>query len=287
MDFIRRLRDCILGALLPPPKAAARDDDFLSLLPDCILGTIVSLLPPKAGARTAVLSRRWRYIWQSVPLDLNIGCSNSDLRSSVTARQILLLLSSRRGPIRSVRAVISGGHAKTLATVSIRPCVPLDELSFNYAPELESIVLCYMDLWHIRAVTQPAAAPSKLRECLNFSSKDDDEEEDEFNCWQQQPDEGETITCLDRILEKVQMDGYSGTKGEVEFARFLMAKAKLLVTMKMFHPVNWSKQDIDSQKNRICISGKASPAAQIYFTKSNNGVLKREIGDYMENVSLI
>lgn len=278
MDLMRGLRrDCRRGTA-PAAAAAAAEPlppDLISLLPDCILGTIVSLLPHKAGARTAVLSRRWRHIWQSVPLDLSLDCDDSDLYA-VTGRTISLLLSSRRGPIRSVRAMILGGpwaredhdawvqalaradvhdaltvlfptdrvfltvpffqlakhylrclelhgcrldvaaapgHAhglprlhslnltnvdvseaslhrildgctalrdltlfrihglrrlvlrsRTLSTLSIGPHIPMDELSFADALNLESIVFLHLDLWHIRDITQPPAAPPKLRE---------------------------------------------------------------------------------------------------------------------------
>ncbi|XXG89078.1 hypothetical protein AAC387_Pa12g1169 [Persea americana] len=43
------------------------NDDRISLLPDPILTMILSLIPVIDAARTSVLSKRWRYLWTSIP----------------------------------------------------------------------------------------------------------------------------------------------------------------------------------------------------------------------------
>uniref|UniRef100_A0A0E0EA86 Uncharacterized protein n=1 Tax=Oryza meridionalis TaxID=40149 RepID=A0A0E0EA86_9ORYZ len=88
----------------PLPYAAAatgEDPDQIGRLPDCLLTTILSLLPLDAAARTTALSRRWRSLWTSAPLRLH----DSDLpsRSQYHSAAISGILASHRGDAVSFR----------------------------------------------------------------------------------------------------------------------------------------------------------------------------------------
>ena len=70
--------------------------DLMSSLPDDMLTVIISLLPIKYGARTTVLSRRWRPLWNSSPVELCHG-----YRKSLDA--FSKILDSHLSPTRGLR----------------------------------------------------------------------------------------------------------------------------------------------------------------------------------------
>jgi hypothetical protein len=87
--------------LRPAKQPSLEELDLISLLPDEILGTIISLLHIEEGARTAILSRRWRHLWRSSPLNLDDG---SHLWLLPNARQVASkILSEHQGDGRRLK----------------------------------------------------------------------------------------------------------------------------------------------------------------------------------------
>ena len=89
--------------------AAADGDktDRVSRLPDDVLRRVVSLLPAKDGARTTVLSSRWRGLWHSAPLVLvdthllpggAAGVRPARARAGAVSRFVSAALEAHPGP---------------------------------------------------------------------------------------------------------------------------------------------------------------------------------------------
>ena len=74
-------------------------DDLISLLPDDILGTVISLLTTKEGGRTQALSRRWGHLWCCAPLNLEVRTSVF-LFTVVRPSAVSKIVSEHPGPTR-------------------------------------------------------------------------------------------------------------------------------------------------------------------------------------------
>jgi len=98
LPFFPKMATAASANPIPAITAAGNDDedpDLISLLPDCILTTILSLLPLPAAGRTQILSHRWRRLWPSAPLhllDSHLPVPASSLSAAVSR-----ILASHRG----------------------------------------------------------------------------------------------------------------------------------------------------------------------------------------------
>ncbi|CAL4964430.1 unnamed protein product [Urochloa decumbens] len=94
-------------------RSEAGGTDLISLLPDEILGSVITLLLIKEGARSQILSSRWRPLWRSAPLNLDAyGIGGVSHANAVVSRN----LAEHRGVARcfSVPYSILLGDSATL-----------------------------------------------------------------------------------------------------------------------------------------------------------------------------
>ena len=116
------------------PQAAPVGLDFISSLTDDMLTVIISLLPIKYGARTTVLSRRWRPLWNSSLLDLIVTHELSHgYHKSLDA--FSKILCSHLGPTKGLRMGKFRSNGKDRAKLDDWFRLPaldqLEELTFD------------------------------------------------------------------------------------------------------------------------------------------------------------
>ncbi|RLM85109.1 hypothetical protein C2845_PM04G07740 [Panicum miliaceum] len=121
------------GGQEPPPRAGGGGggpgSDLISLLPDEVLGDIISLLPNKDGARTQALSARWRPLWRSAPLNLATRGGGADADEAAVSR----ILAAHRRPAR--RFAVSNLALADLDAWLRSPALDrLQELDVSYSP---------------------------------------------------------------------------------------------------------------------------------------------------------
>ncbi|CAM0947450.1 unnamed protein product [Alopecurus aequalis] len=110
--------------------------DLISGLPDAILGTIISFLPTKDGGSTQALSRRWRHLWRSAPLNLQVHPRPADfLLPAVPPSAVSKIISRHLGPGRrfSFTCLRAGDlYAKAESCFRSRALANLQELDIGY-----------------------------------------------------------------------------------------------------------------------------------------------------------
>jgi hypothetical protein len=153
----------------PQPGAGEDASDFFSLIPDAILGEIVSLLPTKEGARTQVLSSRWRHIWGSAPLNLDCGDLSANLNVCRDPIQdpdldhvVLRILAAHQGSGRRLCIPADYDRVALEAWLSSPALDNLKELEFFYVSQHEpGGVACPACAW--RGPVVPLAPASTFR----------------------------------------------------------------------------------------------------------------------------
>ncbi|KAJ1288898.1 hypothetical protein BS78_02G123400 [Paspalum vaginatum] len=95
--------------------------DLISRLPDEVLGSIITLLPTKDGARTQILSRRWCRLWCSAPLNLEAQVGGLDVHEEKQlVSAFCKILSTHEAP------------ARRLSLVVYRPCDPSPHIGDSF-----------------------------------------------------------------------------------------------------------------------------------------------------------
>ncbi|XP_020192029.1 probable FBD-associated F-box protein At1g32375 [Aegilops tauschii subsp. strangulata] len=112
--------------------------DLISHLADALLGTIISLLPTKDGGRTQILSRRWRHLWRSAPLSLEVlaflPVPVFD-RYAVPTTAVSKIISQHPGPARRFSFLFLGAgdlYAEVESWFDSRALANLQELDIGY-----------------------------------------------------------------------------------------------------------------------------------------------------------
>ncbi|XP_047043764.1 F-box/FBD/LRR-repeat protein At1g51370-like [Lolium rigidum] len=89
------------AAVCTAKEAKLEGIDLFSFLPDDMISTIISFLRTDDAVRTSALSRRWRHLWRSAPLNLDTDHIPGYCPEQI--KVVTKILSQHRGPIRRLK----------------------------------------------------------------------------------------------------------------------------------------------------------------------------------------
>ncbi|CAN6165845.1 unnamed protein product [Urochloa humidicola] len=162
----RRLQEGHGGGGSPLPGGPV---DLISRLPDELLGSVITLLPTRDGARTQILSRRWRPLWRSAPLNLeaHVGGGRSlddDERLAAVFREVL---ENHAAPVRRFSLTSRYSYNSRAAVVDSLLQFPrindVQELEINIDMRghlLPSVIHCLPSVCVLRVTSPRATQPT-------------------------------------------------------------------------------------------------------------------------------
>lgn len=92
----------------------------------------------------------------------------------------------------------------------------------------------------------------------------DDSYDGDSGFWERQ----DSLDCLDCHLESVTMKGFEGQSTDLGFAKFIIAKARVLKEMTLLcTSINWRKEWKESVQKQLCLEKSASSDVEVALMK--------------------
>ncbi|EEE53415.1 hypothetical protein OsJ_36490 [Oryza sativa Japonica Group] len=267
-----------------PELAPRGGEDLISRLPDDIFTSIITILPGKDAARTQMLSRQWRPLWQSAPLNLEAMVDKGKLEEVIIENAPLL---ERLTPpcIRNEGFVIWVTQApkmKTLGylshkistielgTMVFQKLVPVSLsnvmctvkiLALDRAPDLDVVIDFLKCFPCVEKLYVVAFIQGNFKNALRYVS----------------------LECLDLHLRMVEFINYQGNMLDLNFIRFFVLNARVLECVKLVAAHDkYGRKWMEKQQQKLQLYGRASRGITFDFQAdygSNGSVHMKHISD--------